>query len=207
MPRPAAGPPSERLPLVTFAPVALGLPEGRRDRQAAGPRIPRYGLVLITAAAVGAIVSGAYLYFESTHVHGEGPANRAPQATATITSTGVIPSEYLGTWEGALENAEGRHTRKMVIRQGYVDETVMTLTATGPAANGDVYRCVFKAELDSVTRNAVRLSASTRIAAKPASACTAGKPSKLTLLSKDRLRRAGGDEGDRMTYYRSGRRK
>ncbi|MET8687648.1 serine-threonine protein kinase [Streptomyces sp. NPDC004732] len=166
--------------------------------------MPRRGLVLIAAAAAGVIASGAYLYFDGTHANGEGPANRVPQATSTSTPTGVIPSKYLGTWESTIQNASGPHTRKMVIRQGYVDERVMTLTSVGTTEGGDKYRCVFSANLRSVTPGTVRLGSSTLIESKPRAMCVPGEPSTLTLSGKDRLRRTNNEEiGKTTTYDRS----
>lgn len=157
--------------------VTLGAAPGRppvRER-------PHRGLVLAAAAAVTAVALGAYVHHEGGLSVAEQPPVHQP--------AGVLPKEYLGTWETTVENGEGLHTRKMVIRQGHVDETVMTLTAVGTKEGGGAYRCVFAARLDSVTSGVVRLSSSTVTSGKPPSACTPGGPSTLTLMGEDRLRR------------------
>jgi hypothetical protein len=138
---------------------------------------------------------GAYVYHEDLSVEEQPPAhNRA----------GVLPEKYLGTWKGAIENDLGHNTRTMVIRQGYAGETVMTLTADGPKVTGDAYHCVFKAQLDSVTIGAIRLSESTVASAKPPTECKPGRASTLTLVGEDKLHRANDDGSDRgLTYTRT----
>ncbi|MFF1380077.1 hypothetical protein [Streptomyces sp. NPDC058308] len=193
--------------------MSLGVPEDyrvrgrppRRGRVRAGERPPRRGLILTSAAAVMAIAFGVYVYHENASV--EGPANDTPTATPTgaetptdkAPPTGVIPNKYLGTWKGTIENDLGRNTRWMVIRQGEVGDTVMTLTAIGPTDGGGVYRCVFQARLESVHAGAIETSGSTVISAKPPSSCQPGTRSTLTLVGEDNLRRAG--SGDRGTTY------
>ncbi|AZM56691.1 hypothetical protein DMA15_32330 [Streptomyces sp. WAC 01529] len=177
-------------PLSAPAPlVTLGAPE----RPPAGER-SRRGLVLATAAAVVAVAFGAYVHHEGSRVEEQPPAHGP---------TGVLPEKYLGTWKSSLKNADGSHARTMVIRQGYVDDKVMTLTAVGPRKDGAKYRCVFEARLDSVTSGAVRLGSSAVASGKPPSACTAGKPSTLTLVGEDKLRRADRDGAGKLTYDRS----
>ncbi len=210
----------EQLPLVTLAPVPLGVPEGesvrerplRRGRGMAKGR-PRRGLVLTTAAVTIAIAFGSYVYHEEIFVNGP-PAGGPPTATSTTTETpttgpatptgkapptGAMPKKYLGTWKGTIENDLGRHTRWMVIRQAQVGDTVLTLTAVGPTKDGGGYRCVFEARLDSVKADTVKTSSSTVTSAKPKSSCAPGKPSTLTLVGENGLRRATSD--DRGTTY------
>ncbi|WP_030791967.1 hypothetical protein [Streptomyces sp. NRRL S-920] len=181
----AGGRPLSALPPL----VTLGAPERPPPRERS-----RRGLILATAAAIMAVAFGTYVHHEGSRVVEQPPAHRP---------TGVLPERYLGTWKSSLEHKEGSHARTMVIRQGYVDDTVMTLTAVGPRRGGDAYRCVFEARLDSVTSRAVRLGSSVVTSGKPLSACAPGKPSTLTLVGEDKLRRADRDGAGKLTYKRS----
>ncbi|MGW5865110.1 hypothetical protein ACWFRJ_23375 [Streptomyces sp. NPDC055239] len=200
---------------MTLDPVALGVPEGnrfgerpRRGRVLTGKQPPRRGLVLTAAAAVMAIALGAYVYHDATSVKVEPPSDKptptgAATPTTTAPPTGAIPKKYLGTWENTIDNELGPNSRWMVIQQGDVGDTVVTLTAVGPTSDGDGYRCVFEAPLKSVTSGAIRLSSSTVTSAKPSSACKPGAPSTLTLLGEDQLRRVNSDGNVKLTYDRT----
>ncbi|MGW6026965.1 hypothetical protein [Streptomyces sp. NPDC055099] len=165
--------------------VTLGTP----PRPAPGQR-PRRGVILATAAAVAAITIGAYVYHEETSVDEQPP-------------TQAWPEGYLGTWQATIHNDLGDNPRRMVIRQGDVGDTVMTLTADGPSDTGGTYHCVFEARLDSVTIGAIRLRESTVASAKPATACKPGEASTLTLTGEDKLHRTNDGTDRGLTYTRS----
>ncbi|MFB7915297.1 protein kinase [Streptomyces sp. NPDC056061] len=118
---------------------------------------------------------------------------------------GAIPSGYLGTWSGAIDNAAGHSTRELVIRQGAVGRTVLTLTADGPLESGGSYHCVFEAPLVSEpsANGPVEVGASTVVTGEPMTSCTAGRPTTLTLLPDGTLRRVNQGSGEQLTYTKS----
>ncbi|MFI5769750.1 serine/threonine-protein kinase [Streptomyces sp. NPDC051658] len=115
---------------------------------------------------------------------------------------GPIPSGYLGTWSGSIDNAAGHSTRKLVIQQGGVGRSVLTLTADGPLDTGGTYHCVFQATLiaEPSPGGPVKVGPSTVSAGEPMTSCTAGKATTLTLLPDGTLRRENNDSGEQLTY-------
>ncbi|MFJ9680149.1 protein kinase [Streptomyces sp. NPDC101194] len=120
-------------------------------------------------------------------------------------SDGPVPAGYLGTWSGSIDNAAGRSTRQLVIKQGTVGRPVLTLTADGPLDNGGSYHCVFTAGLASepTPNGPVQISPSTVTVGKPMSSCTPGKATTLTLLPNGTLSREIPETGERLTYTRT----
>ncbi|MCX4731202.1 serine/threonine-protein kinase [Streptomyces sp. NBC_01363] len=115
---------------------------------------------------------------------------------------GPIPSGYLGTWSGSIDNAAGHSTRKLVIQQGAVGRSVLTLTADGPLDTGGSYHCVFQATLiaEPSPGGPVEVGPSTVSVGEPMTSCTAGKATTLTLLPDGTLRRENNDSGEQLTY-------
>ncbi|MEV1035623.1 MULTISPECIES: serine/threonine-protein kinase [unclassified Streptomyces] len=115
---------------------------------------------------------------------------------------GPVPSGYLGTWSGSIENASGRSTRKLVIQQGTVGQSVLTLTADGPLDTGGSYHCVFQADLTAEPSSGgpMEIGPSTVTVGEPMTSCTAGGATTLTLLPDGSLRRTNNDSGDQLTY-------
>ncbi|MFF1646886.1 serine/threonine-protein kinase [Streptomyces sp. NPDC058240] len=115
---------------------------------------------------------------------------------------GPIPSGYLGTWSGSIDNAAGHSTRKLVIQQGAVGRSVLTLTADGPLDTGGSYHCVFQAALiaEPSPGGPVEVGPSTVSVGEPMTSCTAGKATTLTLLPDGTLRRENNDSGEQLTY-------
>ncbi|MER6011388.1 serine/threonine-protein kinase [Streptomyces bluensis] len=126
----------------------------------------------------------------------QNPTIRAPE-------DGAIPAEYLGTWNTGIDNAAGHSTRRLVIRQGEVGDTVLSLTADGPAGSG-TYHCVFKAELAAAPSGGgpLRFGPST-VTTGPAASCTPGAASEVTLLPDGRLRRVSTDSGKSLTFTKA----
>ncbi|MFF4229073.1 serine/threonine-protein kinase [Streptomyces sp. NPDC001820] len=63
------------------------------------------------------------------------PDANTPSATPTTSAgaqDGGVPQEYVGTWRGSFDTADGTNTRVMTITQGETGERVMTLSGTGP---------------------------------------------------------------------------
>ncbi|MFJ4855793.1 protein kinase [Streptomyces sp. NPDC088730] len=117
-----------------------------------------------------------------------------------------IPEGYLGTWSTGIDSAVGHSTRRLVIQQGGVGDTVLSLTAEGPTDAGGTYRCVFQADLtDVVTGDApLRIGPSKVTLGEPMSSCTPGGPTTLTLLPDGTLSRENTDTGETLTYTKSG---
>ncbi|MFB8207828.1 protein kinase [Streptomyces sp. NPDC056010] len=119
---------------------------------------------------------------------------------------GAVPDGYLGSWSGSIDNATGHSTRELVIRQGEVGDTILTLTAEGPLASGGTYRCVFEATLsaEAADGESVRIGPSTVTEGEPAASCTPGAPTTLTLLPDGTLSRENTSSGEKLTYTKSG---
>ncbi|WP_406495410.1 protein kinase [Streptomyces sp. NBC_00846] len=120
-------------------------------------------------------------------------------------SDGPVPAGYLGTWVGSIDNVAGHSTRDLVIQQGTVGQTVLTLTADGPLGTGGSYHCVFRAALaaEPSPSGPVEVGPSTVTVGEPMSSCTAGKATTLTLLPDGSLRRENTDSGEQLTYTRT----
>ncbi|MFE7401390.1 protein kinase [Streptomyces sp. NPDC057557] len=120
-------------------------------------------------------------------------------------SDGPIPAGYLGTWSGSIDNPSGHSTRELVIKQGTVGRSVLTLTADGPLDGGGSYHCVFRANLtaEPSPTGPVEVGPSTVVVGEPMTSCTAGKPTTLTLLPDGSLRRENADTGEQLTYTKA----
>ncbi|MFJ7492677.1 hypothetical protein ACIQZB_15750 [Streptomyces sp. NPDC097727] len=120
-------------------------------------------------------------------------------------SDGPIPAGYLGAWSGSIDNAAGHSTRELVVQQGTVGRSVLTLTADGPLDGGGSYHCVFRADLtaEPSPTGPVEVGPSTVVVGEPMTSCTAGKPTTLTLLPDGSLRRENTDTGEQLTYTKA----
>ncbi|MEU9849747.1 protein kinase [Streptomyces sp. NPDC047985] len=118
---------------------------------------------------------------------------------------GPIPAGFLGSWSGSIDTPSGRSTRELVIRQGAVGDTVLTLTADGPLYGGGSYHCVFEASLatEPSVSGPMEVDASTVVVGEPMSSCTAGKPTVLTLLPDGSLHRKNKDGSGQLAYTRA----
>ncbi|MBG0853590.1 protein kinase [Streptomyces spinoverrucosus] len=131
----------------------------------------------------------------------------APEPSPSASSTpaeGVIPDGYLGTWTTTIDNASGQHTRRLTLQQGEVGDTVLSLVADGPAEGGGSYHCVFQAQLaeEPGADGPVRVGPSTVTVGEPATACTPGAATEVTLLPDGGLQRVNGTTGEKLTYRR-----
>ncbi|MDN3259549.1 serine/threonine-protein kinase [Streptomyces sp. CSDS2] len=131
------------------------------------------------------------------------PTSAAPTPTASRTpAAGAIPDAYLGTWRTAIGGENGTGTRELTIRQGEVGDTVLTLVADGPTEGGGSYHCVFEAELTAApgADGPLRIGPSTVTTGEPASSCTPGEATEVTLLPDGRLERTKASGGESLTY-------
>ncbi|MGW3262715.1 serine/threonine-protein kinase [Streptomyces sp. NPDC001056] len=135
---------------------------------------------------------------------GPGPGSPSPSASPSSSAAGAVPDAYLGTWTATIDNASGANTRRLTIRQGEVGDSVLTLVAEGPADGGGSYRCVFEADLSQEPGSGgpLEIGPSTVTSGRPASSCTPGDPTEVSLLSDGRLRRAQPGGGESLTYTR-----
>ncbi|MEV6739100.1 protein kinase [Streptomyces sp. NPDC051104] len=203
-----------------YGPPAYGDPAPAR-------RSGRFTAVLIVVALVVALGAGGSVYAvlrgDGTGTTGGGtpsrtsaapttpgpstPGQPSPSASASASSSastgspGAVPDAYLGTWTATIDNATGHNTRSLVIRQGGVGDTVLSLTA-----DGGTYHCVFRAELvEKPTANGpLRIGPSTVTGGRPASSCTPGGATELTLLPDGRLKRVNTTTGEALTYTKAG---
>ncbi|MFF7357544.1 protein kinase [Streptomyces filipinensis] len=134
------------------------------------------------------------------------PAEPTPSASASASasasSDGLVPAGYLGTWESAIDNTNGANTRQLTIRQGKLGDSVLTLVADGPTSDGGTYHCVFAAKLvrQPAADGPLEIGPSTVTSGAPASSCTPGEATEVTLLPDGRLRRAKADGAESLTY-------
>ncbi|MEU9474583.1 serine/threonine-protein kinase [Streptomyces sp. NPDC048191] len=130
------------------------------------------------------------------------PAGSSPSASSSAPSDGAVPDAYLGTWETTIENADGTNTRQLTIRQGKVGDSVLTLVADGPTNGGGTYHCVFAAELTQQpgADGPLEIGPSTVTSGEPASSCSPGEATEVTLLPDGTLRRAKANGGESLTY-------
>ena len=125
----------------------------------------------------------------------------SPSPTAPAPGDGVIPAGYLGTWTASIDNAGGANTRRLTIRQGEVGDTVLSLVADGPAGTG-TYHCEFEADLTQapVGNGPLAMGPSTVTAGEPATSCSPGEATRITLLPDGRLERVNTSSGEKLTY-------
>ncbi|ARP70963.1 serine/threonine protein kinase [Streptomyces pluripotens] len=130
------------------------------------------------------------------------PTTSAPSASAS--AQGEIPEVYLGTWETEIDNALGAHPRELTIAQGKVGDTVLRLVADGPTNGGGTYHCVFEARLAEQPGGGgpLEIGPSSVVTGEPASACSPGEATEVTLLSDGKLKRAKRSGGGSLTYTR-----
>ncbi|MFI5855634.1 serine/threonine-protein kinase [Streptomyces parvulus] len=179
------------------------------------PRSGRSTALLIVVALVVALGAGGSVYALMSGGGDDGRADGGPSPTPTASASrstdgsvqpagdGPIPADYLGTWATTIDNASGTHTRTLSVRQGEVGDTVLSLTADGPAGNG-TYHCVFEAALTDTpaSEGPVTLGPST-VTTGPSTTCTPGAPTQLTLLPNNTLERTNTTTGETLTYTRS----
>ncbi|GLX50089.1 hypothetical protein Shyhy01_30390 [Streptomyces hygroscopicus subsp. hygroscopicus] len=134
---------------------------------------------------------------------GPGPVSPPPSSSSS-SAAGAVPDAFLGTWTATIDNAGGANTRRLTIRQGEVGDSVLTLVAEGPADGGGAYRCVFEAELSQEPGDGgpLEIGPSTVTSGRPATSCTPGDPTEVSLLPDGRLRRAQPGGGESLTYTR-----
>ncbi|MFF3916525.1 serine/threonine-protein kinase [Streptomyces sp. NPDC001852] len=204
-----------------YGPPPVG---GARERE---PRNGRSTALLVVIALVVALGAGGSVYAlmrnggggddkgggtvsPAPTVSGSGtsgaPSTAGPtpsdSASASASSDGPIPAGYLGTWETTIDNANGTNTRQLTIRQGQVGQSVLTLVADGPTDGGGTYHCVFDATLAEQpgAGGPLEIGPSTVTSGEPASSCTPGEATEVTLLPDGRLKRAKVGGGESLTY-------
>ncbi|MFH9293758.1 serine/threonine-protein kinase [Streptomyces sp. NPDC017520] len=203
-PQPTPGRTAEQFfPPAYFAPTA---PPPARERRSAGATA-----ALVAVAVIVAIGAGGSVY---AFMNGTAPRTTASSGPSGATESGggqqgsqggAVPEDFLGTWTGSIPGEQGTASRTLTIRQGKVGDEVLALTAEGPLASGSTYRCEFTAPLaDRPTGDGpVRIGPSTVSSGRPASSCTPGKPTELTLLPDGDLRRSTAGTGESLIYTRS----
>ncbi|MFC3573733.1 protein kinase [Streptomyces yaanensis] len=140
-----------------------------------------------------------------------GPSTSAPSTSASASPTsqspaaGAVPADYLGTWTAVIDNSSGHNTRRLVIQQGEVGDAVLSLTADGPAGSG-TYHCVFQAKLKErpTSGGPLEVGSSKVTVGEPASSCSPGAATELTILPDGRLKRVSTDSGESLTYEKEG---
>ncbi|MEV0172700.1 serine/threonine-protein kinase [Streptomyces sp. NPDC050803] len=126
-------------------------------------------------------------------------ASPTPTDSASAADDGTVPSAFLGTWSSSLDNDAGHHTRELTLQQGEVGDTVLSLVADGPD-----YHCVFRAELTEAPAadGPLEIGPSTVAVGEPASSCTPGEATRLTLRGDGTLERVNTTSGEKLTYTR-----
>ncbi|MGN5635532.1 serine/threonine protein kinase, partial [Streptomyces sp. AC154] len=158
------------------------------------PSRKRGRVALLIVALVATLSAGSVLYILTRG----GGDHRAGS------EDGSVPTAFLGTWT-AVDNDSGTGTLSLTIKQGDVGDTVLSLVADGPKKNGDgTYHCVFKGDLADASGSdgPVHIDATDPVVAEPSSSCAPGKPTTLTLLPNDTLRRLVDHTERSLTYTR-----
>ncbi|MCX4519942.1 serine/threonine protein kinase [Streptomyces anulatus] len=200
---PAPGRTAEQsYPPAYFAPTP---PSPARERRSAGATV-----ALIAVAAVVAIGAGGSVYaFMNGAAPGKtaspGPSGSGGSGGGKQGGEGAVPKDFLGTWTGSIPSEQGASSRTLTIRQGKAGDPVLVLTAEGPLASGSTYHCEFTAPLSGrpAEGGPVRIGPSTVTSGRPASSCTPGKPTELTLLPDGDLRRSTAGTGESLIYTKS----
>lgn len=128
----------------------------------------------------------------------------SPDPTTESPDAGTIPEDFLGTWNATLDGSDGSDTRQLVIQQGEVGDTVLSLTADGPLEGGGTYHCVFEAALtdEPDDEGPLRIGPSTVTTGEPAESCSPGAATTVTLLPDGQLRRVD-TAGRSVTYTKA----
>jgi hypothetical protein len=130
------------------------------------------------------------------------PTTDSGSPSSGATQGGTVPEAFLGTWDAAIDNTTGHHTRRLTIQQGGVGDTVLTVTA-----DGSTYHCVFQAALAAAPGpgGPLEIGPSQVTVGEPPS-CKPGAASEVTLLPDGRLRRAktGSAAEAELTYTKTG---
>ncbi|MEU0149602.1 serine/threonine-protein kinase [Streptomyces sp. NPDC006288] len=212
-PQPSYGYPQHPTPAYGYGPTPpYAAPPGNpaapaRDRRRVTGSALLLGVVAVVVAA--GVAWGVYAFMrgdgDPTASHGGGSDSGQGSSSDGGSTDGTIPSGYLGTWSGTVGSGAGAPTRQLVLQQGGVGDTVLSLTAEGPLDTGGSYRCVFQAELESEPSSGspVHIGPSKVTAGEPVSSCTPGRPTVLTLLPDGTLRREITDTGESLTYTRT----
>ncbi|WP_159776191.1 serine/threonine-protein kinase [Streptomyces sp. HM190] len=207
-----------------YGPTPLQGPGGRPRPDRSGGR--RSSVVLVAVALVVALGAGGSVYalMKKGEERGKendgkgGPTTSGPETPGPTTpeptdpetspdpttespDAGTVPEDFLGTWNATLSGSDGSDTRQLVIRQGEVGDTVLSLTADGPLAAGGTYHCVFEAELSEAPDGdgPLRIGPSRVTEGEPATSCSPGAATTVTLLPDGRLRRVD-TAGKSVTY-------
>ncbi|MEU3843198.1 protein kinase [Streptomyces sp. NPDC028635] len=182
-------------------------------------RSGRSTVLLVVIAVIVALAAGGSVY---AFMSGGGSAQEpkpsptttgpqpSPQPTTDTPSAdpspsaqgGTVPQGYLGTWATTIDNGTGLNTRVLTIRQGEVGDTVLTLVAEGPAGSG-TYHCEFTASLSAAPgpNGPLQIGPST-VVTGPATSCSPGAASEVTLLPDGTLERVNTSNGEKLTYTR-----
>ncbi|MER7576056.1 protein kinase [Streptomyces sp. NPDC126514] len=210
-PAPAHQPPSHSIPSYSTPPYGPPPVEPRRGSR-------RSTALLLAVAVVVAVAAGGSVYalmdgVEDGGAEGSGgtptprvsgsvtpgPSVEDPSPTTSQASGGAIPADYLGTWSTTLDNDAGHHTRRLTLQQGAVGDTVLSLVADGAD-----YHCVFQAKLaqEPTAQGPLAIGPSTVTVGEPASSCTPGAATQLTLLGDGSLERLSPGTGEKLTYIK-----
>ncbi|MFD6434820.1 serine/threonine-protein kinase [Streptomyces venezuelae] len=128
------------------------------------------------------------------------PESGSPEPSPSASDDGTVPDKYLGTWSGGLDTDDGHSTRELTLQQGEVGDTVLSVTADGPADGGGTYHCVFQGKLVSASGERLRIGPTEVTVGEPMTSCTPGDPSVITILGNGKLRRANTDGSGELTY-------
>ncbi|WP_432135073.1 serine/threonine protein kinase [Streptomyces sp. bgisy154] len=126
-------------------------------------------------------------------------ASPSPSPSPSASADGAVPQAYLGTWTTTIDSASGSDSRRLTLTQGEVGDTVLKLIADGAG-----YHCEFAAPLSRrpAADGPLRIGPSTVTTGEPATSCTPGDPTEITLLADGRLERVNTATGEKLTYSR-----
>ncbi|MFE0042574.1 serine/threonine-protein kinase [Streptomyces albireticuli] len=195
------------------------------------PRGRSRGPVVLAAVVAGGLIAGGATVFllkqdadkkdearDSASPSASAPRNPAgpdPAAPRSATpsagtaapsapATGPVPQAFLGTWQSDFRNESGAHTRSVTLRQGPLGSTVADISGSGTDKDGVAYRCAWTADLAGGGEGGapLHLGPSRVTLAQPATDCSPGPRSELTLLSDGGMSRELVGKGEAPLTYR-----
>ncbi|WP_445526520.1 serine/threonine-protein kinase [Streptomyces cyslabdanicus] len=141
---------------------------------------------------------------DATGPDGSDPSPAASQPKSPSPADGVVPAGYLGSWKATIDNAYGANSRRLILTQGNVGDTVLTLVADGPTDSGSTYHCVFEARLVRRPSDGgpLEIGPSVVTSGRQSEGCNPGAATEVTLLPDGRLQRLNTGSGEKLTYTR-----
>ncbi|MFI9119464.1 protein kinase [Streptomyces bikiniensis] len=148
------------------------------------PRRRRALLAALTTLAVAAAATAAYTLWPGPATGTEGKGERGTGGTAAPAPAGIVPTAFLGAWEGVLQGGEDhpRETARIEITQGPAGAKNAVYTQVS-----ENRLCMGRSRLVSADEDKVVYGESDVTTSVPAARCTPAAHQTLALRSPDVL--------------------